>query len=279
MSDVEEFSLLLDEITSSCATQGVTTGAISGEYAPGQFEINLQHSDDPLLAADHCVMFRRRGTGAWRHGTVSSPLSWQNPMAEQAGSGMHLHVSLLDDTGNAFDGGGEYATPACGTDTLFHAIGGLRESLADSMGIFAPNVNALTRFVPNIFVPVAPTWGYENRSVAMRVPKSPGNARRIEHRVAGADANPYLTLAAILAGIHHGITQRVDPGIPAEGNAGARVDPAMPLTLEAAMERTRNSSILGDYLGERYLAAYTSCKSQETAAFRESGDDQTRWYL
>ena len=220
MDDVEDFSLFLDEISSNCETQGVTTGAISGEYAPGQFEINLQHSDNPMQAADHCVMFRRVVQSvARKNGWQASFMA--KPYLQEAGSGLHLHISLLDGNGNnAFDGGGAYGTPQCGNDTFFHAIGGLKQAMPDSMGILAPNTNAFRRFVPNIFVPVTPCWGYENRSVAMRIPKSPGAARRIEHRVAGADANPYLTLAALLAGIHHGIINGIDPGRGLGGKCG-----------------------------------------------------------
>ena len=279
MDDVEDFGLLLDEITSSCAEQGVTTGAISGEYAPGQFEINLQHNDNPLQAADHCVMFRRVVQGvAKKQGFQASFMA--KPFLEESGSGLHLHISLLDNDGNnVFDGGGEYGTPDCGTDTLFHAIGGLKQVMADSMGVFAPNRNAFRRFAPNTYVPVTPCWGYENRSVAMRIPKSPGEARRIEHRVAGADANPYLTLAALFAGIHHGITNTVDPRAPCTGNAGEFVDPDLPLDLMRAMDRTRNSTILQAYFGKQYLQAYTSCKTTEYDAFKSSGDDEAKWYL
>ncbi len=279
MNDVEDFSRYLDEVTSTCAMQGVITGAISGEYSPGQFEINLQHSDDPVVAADHCVMFRRAVQGiARKHGFHATFMA--KPYAKNSGSGLHLHVSLIDESGtNVFDGDGEYGTPACGTELLFHGIGGLKNTMADSMAVFAPNTNSYHRFVPNIYVPVTPSWAYENRSVAMRIPKSPGIARRIEHRVAGADANPYLTLAAILAGIHHGITHKVEPGEAAIGNAGEAADPDLPLKADAAFQRCRQSNILRSYFGEKYIDAYTSCKLNEYQAFVDSGNDETKWYL
>ena len=279
MEDVEEFARYLDEVTTTCAMQGITTGAISGEYAPGQFEINLQHSDDPLAAADQCAIFRRTVQGiAKKHRLQASFMA--KPYPHQAGSGLHLHISLLDDQGNnALDGKGPYATPACGSPFLFHGIGGLRETMGDSMAIFAPNVNAYHRFAPNNFVPVTPCWGYENRSVAMRVPKSPGKARRIEHRVAGADANPYLTLATLLAAIHHGIHNRIDPGEPATGNAGETADPDLPLDIERALTRCRESAFMTQYLGEDYILAYTECKLEEYRAFSQSGDSEIQWYF
>lgn len=279
MDDVEEFSLFLDEVTRTCREQGIQTGAISGEYAPGQFEINLMHTDDLLAAADHCIMFERTVQCTARsHGYQATFMA--KPWPEQSGSGLHLHVSLLDNDGNnVFDGGGRYGQRDCGSELLYQALGGLKTTMADCLGIFAPNINSYRRFVPNIYVPVTPSWAFENRSVAMRVPKSDGAARRIEHRIAGADANPYLTLAAVLAGIHHGITHRLDAGSPETGNAGESMDPAMPFTPESAFARSRGSSFLREYLGEGYIDAYTSCKLNEYHAFVGSAHSDTDWYL
>ena len=279
LDDIEDFSRYLDQVTSICAQQGISTGAISSEYAPGQFEINLQHDTDVLRAADHCLLFRRVvQCVARQHGYRATFMA--KPYSAHAGSGLHLHISLLDKDGkNIFDGGGRYATPACGSDRLYHGLGGLKALMYDSMGIFAPNVNAYHRFSPNSYVPVTPSWGYENRSVAMRIPKSPGNARRLEHRVSGADANPYLTLAVLLASIHYGLTRQLNPGDPVKGNAGTKVDPDLPLDLVTAMERLRHSQVLSDYLGQDYLNAYTSCKLNEYHAFVDSDKPEADWYL
>ena len=279
MDDVEEFALFLDEVTHSCREQGITTGAISGEYAPGQFEINLEHTTELLQAADHCAMFRRVVLStAKKHGFRATFMA--KPWEGQSGSGLHLHVSLLDQNGvNVFDGGGSYGQLDCGSELLYHGIGGLKSTMADCMGILAPNINAFRRFEPDIYVPVAPTWAFENRSVAMRIPKSPGAARRIEHRVAGADANPYLTLAALLSGIHKGITEKIDSGEPAVGNAGKQLDPTVPFTPEAAFEKTRHSEFLHQYFGEKYIKAYTSCKMNEYDEFSKLEKREIDWYL
>lgn len=279
LEDVEDFALYLDEVISTCALQGVTTGAISAEYSPGQFEINLEHSDNPMEAADHCVLFRRAVKGiARKRGYQATFMA--KPRVENSGSGLHLHVSLLDEKGsNVFDGEGEYGTPECISETLMHSIGGLTDILAESMGVFAPNINSYDRFVPNTYTPITASWGFENRSVAIRIPKSPGTARRFEHRVAGADANPYLTLAAILAGMYHGITRQIAPGPPSEGNAGSMLDPDIPFDLTDAQTRSRQSRVLSDCFGEEYIRAYTSCKLSEYRGFIESGDTQSHWYL
>src|SRR3546814_1620868 len=132
------------------------------------------------------------------------------PYLSRADNDMLKHVSLLDGLSrNVFDGGAAIAS-----DTLRHAIGGVLEVLPESMAFLAPNVNSYRRYLPDIFVPTQRSWGFENRSVALRIPAGGGDARRIEHRVAGADANPYLALATLLAGIHKGIVERIDPGAP-----------------------------------------------------------------
>ena len=146
MDDVEDFGIYLDEVTSACRLQGITTGAISGEYSPGQFEINLQHSNDPVTAADHSVMFRRAVKGiARKQGYQATFMA--KPYEENSGSGLHLHISMLDKNGNnVFDGGGKYGTPTCASDTLLHSIGGLKSLMGDSMGIFAPQRQFLSPF-------------------------------------------------------------------------------------------------------------------------------------
>ncbi len=279
MEEVEEFGQFLDAVTQTCLQQGVETGAISSEYAPGQFEINLMHSADPLSAADHCVMFTRAvKCTAKRHGFQATFMA--KPWIQQSGSGLHLHISLLDQNGNnIFADNGPYGEWSCGSERLYHALGGLVATMTDCMGVFAPNANSYRRFMPNTYVPVTPSWAFENRSVAMRVPKSGKEARRIEHRVAGADANPYLTLAAVLAGIHHGITERLPSGPPASGNAGEVVDPALPLEPSAALSRTRGSDFLHNYFGKEYIHAYTSCKQKEYQAFLDEGHEEIAWYL
>ena len=148
------------------------------------------------------------------------------------------------------------------------------------MAIFAPNLNSYRRFGPNLFVPVNGSWGYNNRSVAFRVPNGSPDSRRIEHRVTGADANPYLVLAAILAGIHHGIVNEIDPGDPAEGNACETVDEGLPLYLPSALKRFRNSQVMRQYLTDRYVDVYAETKILEFEKFQEAISPlEYDWYL
>ena len=280
MSEVEDYALFIDDVISCCEQQALKTGAITAEYAPGQFEINLEHLNDPLKAADQAAMFKRLVRGvARRHAMRASFMS--KPYLDNAGSGLHLHVSLIDEKGNnVFAGDDGFDSDRYMSDTLTESIGGLLETLPDAMGIFAANTNAYRRYVPNIFVPTTPSWGRENRSVAVRIPRSDGQARRIEHRVAGADANPYLLLASILAGIHHGITEKLEPGQPAHGNASQKLSERMPFDLVSGLKRMSESDVLKDYLGEKYIDAYTQCKQLEYQAFKDRNiGDEACWYL
>lgn len=259
---LDEWAELLVDIDKACRIQGVPVGAASAEYGGSQFEVNLSHVDDPVLAADHALLLRRAIQGVARnHELLASFMS--KPLTGQSGSGLHIHISLLDEEGrNFFDETGEH-----GRQTLSQAIGGLQATAWDSLALFAPNLGAYRRFEPDQFVPVNTSWGENNRSVAFRIPAGPPEDRRIEHRIAGADANPYLVMAAVLAGIHHGLTQKLDAGEAAEGNAGDSLDPDMPTKLWSALDRLERSQILAEYLGEKYLRAYAEIKRAELDAF------------
>jgi len=266
---------MLDDITKACAIQEVPTGAVTAEYAAGQFEINLEHVDDPVQAADDCVLFKRIVQGvALKHGFQATFMA--KPYVERAGNGMHMHVSLLDEKGaNVFDGGSEIAS-----DSLRHAIGGVLEVLPESMAFLAPNINSYRRYLPDIFVPTQRSWGYENRSVALRIPAGGGAARRIEHRVAGADANPYLALATLLAGIHKGIVEKTDPGDAWDGNAAMEFDDELPWRPARAYEKLTATCGLADYFGADYLRAYAACKDAELESFEtQISPLEYTWFL
>jgi glutamine synthetase len=198
------------------------------------------------------------------------------PDLDRAGSGMHAHCSLIDAKGrNAFDDGGEK-----GTALLRHAVGGLAATTAEAMALLAPSVNSYRRYRPGSLVPMGTTWGYNNRSVAFRVPTGSPKARRIEHRIAGADANPYLAVAAILAGMLHGIERRLDPGAPATTDVSGKIDRKIPFQWHEAIAALRKAKILPDYLGADYLALYADAKAAELAKFNNAISPQEHeWYL
>ena len=281
MAEVDAFAELIGDITDACEIQGIETGAITKEYAPGPFEINLHHLDDPLLAADQCIMFKRIVRAvAQRHGVEATFMA--KPYGESAGSGLHLHCSLLNGDGvNVFaeDEAGNARSPAT-SQNLRHAIAGILELMPESMAILAPNPNSFRRFEPNIFVPITRSWGHENRSVALRIPTGDRKARRIEHRIAGADANPYLALATIFAGLHHGLANAVEPPPASDGNAGTGYDDALAFRPRRALERMAQSSLLADYLGADFTQAYVDCKLAELDKFDSiMSPAEFEWFL
>ena len=272
---LDEWTGILAEIDAAAQAQGVPAGASTAEYGGTQFEVNLTHCDDPVLACDHALMLRRIVKGvAARHGLDATFMS--KPFGDQSGSGLHVHASLIDAEGsNVFD-----ETRPEGDRLMGQAIAGLQATAYDAMALFAPNLNAYRRFEPDQFVPVNTSWGFNNRSVSFRVPAGSGQARRIEHRIAGAEANPYLVMAAVLAGFHHGLTQALEPTEAARGNAGEQADPEMPLKQWTALDRLEGSTLLADYLGADYPGAYAAIKRAEFEAFlTEILPREYDWYV
>ena len=236
IDELDGFAAFFAEVHSAAALQQIPAAVASSEFAPGQYEINLDHS----------------------------------------GSGMHLHISLLNELGeNIFNEGAELDSRE-----LRSAVGGLLATMYDATAIFAPHLNAFRRYEPNTYVPVCKSWGYNNRSVACRIPVSDGQNRRIEHRMASADTNPYLVLAAVLAGIHKGLIEKTDPGKPTVANACAEIDLEMPLDWNNAIERTRSSQTLKQYLTEEVVELYCETKRGEMQSFCQTiSPKEYSWYL
>ena len=182
------------------------------------------------------------------------------PEPEYSGSGLHTHFSLVDEDGrNVFDSGGPK-----GTAMLRSAVAGCLNAMHDSALIFAPHQNSYERLVPGKHAPTAICWGYENRTAAIRIPAGAPGARRIEHRVAGGDVNPYLMLAAILGAALDGITQALEPPAPITGNAYAVDDlPQIPDSWEGAIEAMEHSKIVPRFLHPELIKNLVSTKRQE----------------
>lgn len=258
IGELDEFSDALSDISRACDVQSIPADTTISENGPGQYEINLNHVPDALLAADHATLLKRAVRGvARKHGLDASFMA--KPYGGLSGSGLHVHFSVLDKKGkNIFAGGDKSGTPA-----LRHAIGGLLKAMPDSTALFAPNLNSYRRFAAGSHAPTTVSWGYDNRSAALRVPSSDLAATRIEHRVAGADANPYLILAAILAGAYDGIVNRIDPGKPFAGNVYESKAKRLPATWDTALAAFEKSPFIAKYLGRGYQKLYLVCKRQE----------------
>jgi glutamine synthetase len=277
MTDLESVSDILTEITAACEEQGVPTGAALAECGPNQWEVNLRHVGDVRQACDQAIRFKRIVKGvAHRNGVEATFMA--KPYADAPGSGMHLHVSVLERNGRNVFG----SEDALGNDTLKQAAAGLLETMADGMAIFAPNANSYRRLRPELYVPMNATWGYNNRGVAVRVPVSGPADRRLEHRVAGADANPYLVAAAVLAGMLHGIERKLSPPPPLVGNAYTQrlTAPKLPADWPTALTRFGESAFLREYFGERFVTLYERTRRGEMYDFNSqlTALDYS-WYL
>ncbi len=277
MEDVEDVDPFLAELYSVCAAQNIPAGATLKEFSPGQFEVNLHHVASAELACDHAVLLKRAVKAvARRHGLGATFMA--KPFAESAGSSLHVHVSLTDGSGRNVFAGPSSDQPFC--DTFRHAIGGLAVTMAESMAIFAPTANSYRRYRPGLFVPLAPNWGVNHRGVALRVPLSAPQDTRIEHRPGGADGNPYLVMAAILAGLHHGITNRCEPGPMVAQGEVIEERPLLPLRWEAALDAFEHGTVLPHYLGKRYHDLFAACRREECDRFHAQITDRDyEWYL
>ena len=261
--DLDLFGRLFDDINKNCKMQNIPATTASSEFAAGQYEINLKHTDDLLKAADDAAMLRRiiKETSE-RYGYEATFMA--KPFLEETGNGMHLHLSVYDENEkNIFATSSRY-----GNRKLQNAIAGFQSTFYDSFPIFIPNRNGYRRIETRNFVPVNTSWSWNRRDVSLRIPAGSYDAKRIEHRVASADANPYLVLACILAGLHNGLTKELEPSnkVNFDNTEGAdkEADSDMPKNMEQALARFQSSKLLKRYLGKEYLELYAAAKKGES---------------
>ena len=253
---------LFADIYAAAKAQGIQAETMISEYAPGQYELTLHYRTDVMQAADDLIRLKRIvRLQARRHGVTACFMA--KPIENYAGSGMHFHVSLLEGAGrNVF----QEAVEGQWSAAILHALGGLRATMGESMLVFAPHANSWRRFASQSYAPVSPTWGVNNRSVALRIPAGDIRARRIEHRPAGVDANPYLVAATVLAGVRHGLRGKIDPGPETTGNGYQANDTiAIPVDWRSAIVAAQNSDFLKDALGPDMHRTFTAVKAAEYA--------------
>ena len=272
---LNEFSAFWDEFRAALDTLGVQADSWVHEVGPTQYEINLVHGD-ALAAADQAFLFKYAAKEiAIRHGL--NAVFMAKPIAGAAGSSMHLHQSVLDAGGcNIFSAEEGAESPRCR-----HFIAGLQTYVPDLMLIFAPHVNSYRRFVRDSQAPVNLQWGYDNRTTGLRIPRSSPAARRVENRIAGADANPYLviaaSLAAGLAGMDEGLsaTEPILVSDSAYDQAHALARSFLP-----ALEQMERSTPGRRLLGDAFVTGFCAVKAIEYESYRrEIGAWERRFLL
>ena len=253
---------LFTDIYAGAAGAGITAETVISEYAPGQYELTLGYRTDVMQAADDLIRLKRIVRAQARaHGVTACFMA--KPVDDYAGSGMHFHVGLRDGAGRNVL---VEETEGQWSPRLLHALGGLKATMAESMLVFAPHANSWRRFASQSYAPVSPSWGVNNRSVALRIPAGDRQARRIEHRPAGVDANPYLVAATVLAGLRKGLAEGLDPGPETTGNAYAGAqDAAMPADWRSAIIAAEGSAFLKAALGADMHRTFTAIKAAEQA--------------
>ena len=275
VDNLDHFADVLSDIDRLALMQGLPADGAVAESSPGQFEINLHHSDNILRACDHALALKRLvRLVAENHGMEATFMA--KPYDDYAGSGMHIHISVLDDNGKNLFAGTESEDSAL----MKRALAGLIELMPASMAILAPNVNAFRRFQPGMYVPTQASWGHNNRTVALRVPCSGAVDHRVEYRVAGADANPYLVVATVLAGMLHGFDNELPLPEPVTGNGLEQEGIPLPIRQSDALAAFDEQGALKKYLGERFSQVYHACKSDELLQFeRRVTETEIDWML
>jgi glutamine synthetase len=237
---------------------GIPLEATLSEYAPGQFEINLRY-EAALTMADHTFLFRNLVKETARqlgyHATFMA-----KPFADIAGSSFHLHVSLWKDGKNLF--AFHEPNPTALPKELLYFIGGCQKYLNPAAAFFAPTINAYKRLRPGSYAPVNDSWGIDNRTVSLRLPPARGTACRLEIRTPGADANPYLVIAAALAIGWLGMQEKIEPTTPIAGNAYV-LPFTVPRDLHAALDSLANCPQLVNLLGADFVHVYSAVKRAE----------------
>lgn len=260
LDDLAEHAELFDMIRDAATAQKLPIDTIIKEAAPGQFEVNLKHRADPLRAADDVIMLRRIVLGCARaHGLTATFMA--KPFLEFAGNGMHVHASILDRDGrNIFGGPG-------GRKRLESAVAGLLRTMPESLLLFINTWNGFRRITPGSYAPTRAVWAENNRSVALRIPVSNDDNRRVEHRIAGADANPYLVMAALIQGMVEGIENGETPPPPVQGNAYDEDGLSLPDDMDDALQLMEKSVFVDRALGPLLAKVYRDLKRAEIVAF------------
>ena len=260
---LDKFEDFFATLRQSCAKANIQLEGLIHEMGPGQIELNVGHGD-ALDKADQLFLLKRAVKAcALKCGMTATFMA--KPIEEAAGSGLHIHTSMNDADGNnvfALQDGQA-------TVMLKHYIAGLQYYLPRAFALFSPTINSYKRFVPDLSAPVNLEWGYDNRTTGFRIPYDTDENGRVENRIAGADANPYLFTAATLGCGLLGIREKLEPTEPVESNAYyLNLPAAFPRDLGAALVELQNCQPIIDLIGKDFIDSFVSIKQMEIDHFQ-----------
>ncbi|QWA30892.1 glutamine synthetase family protein [Pseudomonas sp. RC3H12] len=269
-----EFDPLFEDVYDWCEIQGLDLDTLIHEDGPAQMEINFRHGDALDLADQITVFKRTMREAALKHNVTATFMA--KPITDEPGSAMHLHQSVVDiATGKPI-----FANDDGSMSELFlHHIGGLQKYIPKVLPMFAPNVNSFRRFLPDTSAPVNVEWGEENRTAGLRVPTSSPEAMRVENRLPGADANPYLAIAASLLCGYIGMVEKLEPSAPVQGRAYERRNLRLPITIEDALQHMEDCEKVQQYLGQQFVQGYVAVKRAEHENFKRVISSWEREFL
>ena len=272
---LDAFDKFFNDLYDACDAMGIPAEAAISEGGIGQFEVNLEHVPDALKAADDAWLFKMLVRGLARnHGMAASFMA--KPYEDYAGNGLHTHFSVLDK-----DGDNVFANDTFeGSEILKQAIAGCLTGMPELALIFAPHGNSYERLVPGQHAPTSISWAYDNRTASIRVPGGSFKARRIEHRVAGGDVNPYLFLAAVLGSALIGIEDKMQAPDPITGSAYDQKLQQLPSTWADAISAFDRGPLSRRIFNTQLVDNLLRTKRQEMNHFKElTPEEQLDLYL
>ena len=270
LSEMDDFEEFFELVEKSAISLGIPAETAIKECAPGQFEINLLHHDDALLMADQAFLMKRLIKNCARKFNLNATFM-AKPFSEEAGNGMHAHLSIIDKDGKNIFKVNKNKQPQ---GVFASAIAGLLKNAPDFLSFYAPHSNSYRRLVHNAdHAPTTLSWGNENRTALVRLPEASNNATRLEFRLPSADSNPYLVFASILASVLNGIENEFNLEKETIGNAHAQHEPELGITWREAVHKTSVSSVVREFFGDRFQQSYQCVKESEIKRFESTITD------
>ena len=270
LSEMDDFEEFFELVEKSAISLGIPAETAIKECAPGQFEINLLHHNDALLMADQAFLMKRLIKNCARKFNLNATFM-AKPFSEEAGNGMHAHLSIIDKDGKNIFKVNKNKQPQ---GVFASAIAGLLKNAPDFLSFYAPHSNSYRRLVHNAdHAPTTLSWGNENRTALVRLPEASNKATRLEFRLPSADSNPYLVFASILASVLNGIENEFNLEKETIGNAHAQHEPELGITWREAVHKTSVSSVVKEFFGDRFQQSYQCVKESEIKRFESTITD------